>query len=183
MTTYRIPCAKCKQESWRLESEMMDSCTATLLASRRDGKRIKNTILSPNSDVTWIRNSQESPHLGEIKRIVNNVYQLILCFSSARDEASILVCDDYVAVRVEIEHSFEHITTFEAPLHKPSVRVGRIILFGKENPDKRDAYHVSWLCTPPQSFRKEQTVHSEKRAKFCINFLAFYYSMDEAVIV
>ena len=40
-------------------------------------------------------NSQESPHIGEIKRIANNVYQVILCFSSARDEASILVCHDY----------------------------------------------------------------------------------------
>ena len=41
-------------------------------------------------------NSQESPHLGEIERIVNRVYQVILCLSSARDEASILVCDDYI---------------------------------------------------------------------------------------
>ena len=43
---------------------------------------------------------------------------------------------------VEIEHYFEHITTFEALLHKTSIRVGRIVLFGKENPDKRDAYLV-----------------------------------------
>ena len=64
-------------------------------------------------------NSQESPHLGEIKRIVNNVYQVILSFSSARDEASILVCDDYLWQSwVEIEHYFKHITTFEALLHK-----------------------------------------------------------------
>ena len=88
-------------------------------------------------------NSQESPHLGEVKRIVNNVYQVILCFSSARDEASILVCDDYMWQSwVEIEHYIEHITTFEAPLHKTSVRVGHIVLFGKENPDKRDAYLI-----------------------------------------
>ena len=88
-------------------------------------------------------NSQESPHLGEIERIVNNVYQVSLCFSSARDEARILVCDDYMWQSwVEIEHYFEHITTFKALLHKTSIRVGRIVLFGKENPDKRDAYLV-----------------------------------------
>ena len=72
-------------------------------------------------------NRQESPHLGEIEHIVNNVYQVILCFSSTRDEASILVCHDYMWQSwVEIEHYFKHITTFEALLHKTSVRVGCI---------------------------------------------------------
>ena len=55
-------------------------------------------------------NSQESPHLGEIKRVVNNVYQVIFCFSSAKDEASILVCDDYMWQSwVEIELAHYHI--------------------------------------------------------------------------
>ena len=54
----------------------------------------------------------------------------------------------------------------------------KMVVFGKENTDRRDAYLVPWWCTPPQSFRIEQTVHSEKRAKFCINFLALYYSKD-----
>ena len=50
-----------------------------------------------------------------------------LFFSSARDEASILVCHDYMWQSwVEIEHYFEHITTFEALLHKTFVRVGCI---------------------------------------------------------
>ena len=107
----------------------MDSCTATLLASRSDGKWIKNTMLSPNSDVTQKnqKTARSPPHLGEVKRIANNVYQVILCFSSARDEASILVCHDYLWQSwVELEHYFEHITTFEALLHKTFVRVGRI---------------------------------------------------------
>ena len=72
-------------------------------------------------------NRQESPHLGEIECIVNNVYQVILCFSSTRDEDSILVCHDYLWQSwVEIQHYFENTTTFEALLHKTSVRVGRI---------------------------------------------------------
>ena len=72
-------------------------------------------------------NRQESPHLGEIERIVNNVYHVILCFLSTRDEASTLVCHDYMWQSwVEIEHYFKHITTFEALLHKNSVRVGCI---------------------------------------------------------
>ena len=71
---------------------MMDSCTATHLASRRDGMVSGSRMLHYTEET---ENSQESPHIGEIKCIANNVYQVILCFSSARDEASILVCHNY----------------------------------------------------------------------------------------
>ena len=67
MTTYRISCEKCKQIVENLETVMMDSCTTTLLASRRDGKQIKNTILSLNSDVTYVTQKNQkiarSPHV------------------------------------------------------------------------------------------------------------------------
>ena len=45
MMTYRISCAKCKQRVESLETVMMDSCTATLLASRRDGMVSRSRIL------------------------------------------------------------------------------------------------------------------------------------------
>ena len=71
--------------------------------------------------------ARSPPHLGEVKHIANNVWQVILCFLSVRDEASILVCHDYLwQFWVELEHYFKHIATFEALLHKTFVRVGCI---------------------------------------------------------
>ena len=229
-------------ESWKFRDRDDGQlyCNPFSLKKGWDGKQIKNTILSPNSDYTEeSENSQESPHIREIKCIANNVYQVILCFSSARDEASILVCHDYcgspgqklniislphlkrcytklplgwdamhrcmntwfinaVCMKPTLNGSFalqhfEHgnalkytISLFGPPKQSLFKSHGvihtwhwkKMVVFGKENTDRRDAYLVPWWCTPPQSFRMEQTVHSEKRAKFCINFLALYYSMD-----
>ena len=43
--TYRISCAKCKHRVESLETVMMDTCTATHLASRRDGMVSGSRIL------------------------------------------------------------------------------------------------------------------------------------------